>query len=673
MSDIVLSASVRQNLLSLQSTADLLSTTQNRLATGNKVNTALDNPTNYFTAQSLNNRSSDINNLLDGVSNGVQVLQAANTGITSLQKLIDSAKSVANQALQAAVGYSTKSTVTTTAITGATADDLRGPAGAPTDATWTAATAATGVGQAAYTDAAGTAGGQLYSGSALNATGSTLLSGLTDVGGGAQGLANNDTLTVNGKTITFQTGSAALAGAGNAWTLGIGTTLDDLTAAINQLQGGSAASTDTGGILTLHTGTATDLAVTGSAGVLNKLGLSAAGANTVSRGGGGATTPQLAGTTLLSGTATPGGTEVLSTAFAANETLTVNGQTLTFKASGASGANEINVTDSVTTLLAKIDGLSGGSGSSITGGKISLHTGTTSDLTITSSNSGALAALGLGTGVTQARTAGASALDGLTLSIAATGNGTATNITFGDGTAGTVKSLNDLNDQLSANNLLATIDSSGKITISTTNDAASSTIGTITGTAAASGKAFNGLAGGAPVKDAAAQALRSNLVGQYNNILDQIKTTAQDASYNGIDLLNGDQLKLTFNETGKSTLKIQGVVFDYAGLGLSKLVGGTDFIDNASANSALSSLDKASSALRTEASALGSNLSIVQIRQDFSKNLINVLQTGASNLTLADTNEEAANSQALSTRQSIAVSALALANQSQQSVLQLLR
>ena len=75
----------------------------------------------------------------------------------------------------------------------------------------------------------------------------------------------------------------------------------------------------------------------------------------------------------------------------------------------------------------------------------------------------------------------------------------------------------------------------------------------------------------------------------------------------------------------------------------------------------------------TEASALGSNLSVVQIRQDFNKNLINVLQTGASNLTLADINEEAADSQALSTRQSIAISALALANSSQQSVLQLLR
>jgi flagellin-like hook-associated protein FlgL len=116
-----------------------------------------------------------------------------------------------------------------------------------------------------------------------------------------------------------------------------------------------------------------------------------------------------------------------------------------------------------------------------------------------------------------------------------------------------------------------------------------------------------------------------------------------------------------------------GVNFDPAGLGLSPLIQGTDFIDNSSTQKVLNSLNAASGALRSQASAFGSNLSIVQIRQDFSKNLINVLQTGSSNLTLADTNEEAANSQALSTRQSIAVSALALANQSQQSVLQLLR
>src|SRR5215216_209716 len=126
MSGIVLSSSVRQNLLSLQSTADLLATTQNRLATGKKVNTALDNPTNFFTASTLDNRASDISNLLDGIGNGVQVLQAANTGITSLQKLVDSAKSIANQALQTTVGYSTKSSVTSAAISGATANNLLG-------------------------------------------------------------------------------------------------------------------------------------------------------------------------------------------------------------------------------------------------------------------------------------------------------------------------------------------------------------------------------------------------------------------------------------------------------------------------------------------------------------------------------------------------------------------
>src|SRR6478736_1552746 len=124
MSGIVLSASVRQNLLSLQSTADLLSTTQNRLSTGKKVNTALDNPTNYFTAQGLDNRANDIGNLLDGIGNGVQVLQAANTGLTSLQKLVASAQSIANQVLQTPTGYSTKSNVTSTALTGATASNL---------------------------------------------------------------------------------------------------------------------------------------------------------------------------------------------------------------------------------------------------------------------------------------------------------------------------------------------------------------------------------------------------------------------------------------------------------------------------------------------------------------------------------------------------------------------
>jgi len=128
-----------------------------------------------------------------------------------------------------------------------------------------------------------------------------------------------------------------------------------------------------------------------------------------------------------------------------------------------------------------------------------------------------------------------------------------------------------------------------------------------------------------------------------------------------------------FDETGKSSTTITGVTFDPAGLGLKSLTAGSDFIDNTSANGVLAALNTASITLRSQASAFGANLSIVEIRQDFNKNIINVLQTGSSNLTLADSNEEAANSQALSTRQSIATSALALANQSQQNVLQLLR
>ena len=178
----------------------------------------------------------------------------------------------------------------------------------------------------------------------------------------------------------------------------------------------------------------------------------------------------------------------------------------------------------------------------------------------------------------------------------------------------------------------------------------------------------------APVADPNSQATRAGLVSQYNNVLQQINTTSQDSSFNGINLLNGDTLNLIFNETGRFDAehhrrhlqRCRPRPFD-ADRG--HRLPGQQFGQHGCSPS----LNAASTTLRSEASTLGSNLSIVQIRQDFSKNLINVLQTGASNLTLADTNEEAANSQALSTRQSIAVSALALANQSQQSVLQLLR
>src|SRR6185295_5210967 len=107
-SNITLSAGVRQNLLSLQATADLMSSTQNRLATGKKVNSALDNPGNFFTSQSLSDRASDLNSLLDSIGQAQSTLNAANQGLTSLTKLVQSAKSIAQQArqtTQAAASY----------------------------------------------------------------------------------------------------------------------------------------------------------------------------------------------------------------------------------------------------------------------------------------------------------------------------------------------------------------------------------------------------------------------------------------------------------------------------------------------------------------------------------------------------------------------------------------
>ena len=676
MTGIVLSASVRQNLLSLQSTAALLATTQNDLSTGNKVNTALDNPTSYFTAAALNNRAGDISNLLDGIGNGVQVLQAANTGITSLQSLVASAQSVANQVLQTPVGYTTKSSISTTAITGANANNLLGTGTGFTDAT-VAGVEATGTTTAAFTNTAAAAGTQLSTGTtgAVNATATSLISALTD-GTTTTAPVNGDNFIVNGVTVTFTTAGAAASVDATHETIGIDQTLGALATTIDTLTGNTTnASNATGGIFHLNTGLANNLtlAAGSSSGTLAALGLVAA---TTTRGGGTTATVALAGGTLLSGTATGGG-GALSSAFSAGDTLTVDGTTLTF-VSGTAGANQISIGGTVTNLLAAIDTASGNTGtaSAVASGIVTLHSGIANDLSITSSNTAALNALGLGTAtITKARGGAASGLTNETLTIGATGGGTATSITFGTA-SGDVSSLNQLNAALASNNLQATIDPSGVITITASNNAASSTIGIINGTSTAAGQAFaafKAATGPAPTQDPNAQATRAGLIAQYNNILKQIDTTSQDSSFNGINLLQGDTLNLTFDETGKSTLAIQGVTFNTAGLDLSTLTPGTDFLDSNSANNVLASLQAASSTLRSEASSLGSNLSIVEIRQDFSKNLINVLQTGASNLTLADTNEEAANSQALSTRQSIAVSALALANQSQQSVLQLLR
>ena len=383
MSSITLSAATRQNLLSLQDTSALTSLTQNRLSTGKKVNSALDDPLSFFTAQGLDNRSNDLNSLLNGVSNGVQVIQAANQGITSIQKLIDSAKSLANQAL-ASKNYATA------AVNGSTA---------------------------------------------------------TQTGTGAPVLTSStQSITVNvdgvAKPVTIPATS--------------GTAATDLAAVV------SALNTATG-----------------------------------------------------------------TSAFSASGT----------KINVASTANAITLNGTDATVL------------------------------------------GFGAAVTA--------------------------------TAGT---------------------------------------------------------------PASGDATRTSLSTQFNNLLTQIDQLASDASYNGVNLLGGggaNQLKIQFNENGKSNLQVQGVDFSSSGIGLT--ADSTGFQADSAINTVLTKLNTASSTLRAQSGTFGSNLTVVQNRQDFTKQLINILGTGSANLTNADLNEEAANSQALSTRQSMGISALSLANSAQQGVLQLLR
>jgi flagellin len=431
MGDIVLSSAVRSNLLSLQSTADLLGRTQTRLATGKKVNSALDNPTNFFTAASLNARAGDLSNLLDGIKSAMKTLEAADTGIKAITRLVESAQASARQALQ--------TTGTTARLTGNNSTALTG--------------------SAALAD---------------------LVTGATDF--------------VAGTTITITTGTNI----STTLTITATTTVDDLLTAINDNTGAAAAVDNVDGTVAI-------------------------------------------GTTS--------GAEVRAS-------LTGDGRI------------QLETINAASTL------------------QVSFDRNTNGDTT--GAFRSAVAALGFDL----------------------------TGGTYTEGTAGT--------------------------------DATYTTATTAAGTLNAS---------------------RTTFSEQYDELLTQIDKLAEDASFNGVNLLDGDALTVVFNETLTSQLVISGVQFDATNLGIS--AAGNDFQTDYDITVSLTQLTGALLSLRSQASTLGSNLSVVQTRQDFTKSIINTLQTGADNLTLADTNEEGANMLALQTRQQLSTTALSLASQADQAVLRL--
>ncbi len=174
----------------------------------------------------------------------------------------------------------------------------------------------------------------------------------------------------------------------------------------------------------------------------------------------------------------------------------------------------------------------------------------------------------------------------------------------------------------------------------------------------------NAAGGGAGQAPADQQSLEDS----YTELVAQLDSVAADAGYRGTNLLANGSLSVTFNEDGTSSLTVAGVDFTSGG-DLAITDGG--FADKAAAELALTEISAALDLARATARSLGTNLNIMQTREDFTQNIINTLKEGSDKLTLADNNEEGAKLLALQTQQQLGVTSLSLASQSQQSVLSL--
>jgi flagellin len=483
MSEITLSAGVRSNLLSLQNTADLMAKTQNRLATGKKVNSALDNPTNFFTSSSLQTRSNDLSSLLDSMSNGIKTLEAADNGLSAMTKTLETMQATLRQARQDKT-FQTQSF-------GVNLGDT--PAGTET---------------------------LTLSGGALSAAQSVDLTG--------PNIAEPASTT---STTTGMTGATTLA------------SLDNF------------AATET---FTIDTGD---------------------GVQTFTEGTEGTTIDELI--TWINGNAD------------INATASLNDD----------GALVITADDNETGITI------GGTGQ----------------------------------------------IDGITTQA----------IPTAEYEAKTVDALvNEINNNTDLNTAIRASNDNGQLRIENLS----------TQTLTVGGLSADGqITGGGEESEIGGNQIRTNLSRQFNELRDQLDKLAEDASYNGINLLRGDNLRMTFNETGTSTLDIQvegGNAINSAYLNVFN-VEASDFDSDANIDSLLGDIKTGMDTIRSQASEFGANLSVVENRTNFTKNMMNTLQTGADNLVLADTNEEGANMLALQTRQQLSSVALSLASQSDQAVLRL--
>ncbi|MGH1455691.1 MAG: flagellin [Alphaproteobacteria bacterium] len=558
-SDVVLTSALRSNLLSLQSTQSLIDKTQLRLATGLKVNSALDSPSNFFAAQSLDNRASDLSRLLDGIGQSIRTIEAADNGITALTSLVEQAQSIASSAR----------------------DELASSEGE-----------ARLVGTV---DLSTTATGDLVADTSI-ATGDVLVISTTD----DAGLQISETVSI----ITGDTAASFAAKITNAF-------------ADNE-NGEITASITDEGFLSIESSDGRSFKLTTTAAnELDNADLTALGINNA----------------FEIETRTAGGTAV-------NAATIVSGSTISTVSLFESSGNLAEAGDVIGNANAYLDA----------DGNTILNLAATATIQITVNN-----------------------------------NGTAVNSTAitTDATTTFQDLVDSINQDTNLNQLVqANFDSAtGQLSFTSLSDDVQN-LQFIPTTAAADvvdlgfgdpdGTLDPIAAAGAGAEDFVFAFNNSTesldaLATDYNNLRSQIDTLVQDASYRGVNLLNGDDLTTFFNENNTSQLTTSGATFTSNGLGLTEASfrSSTEIeLTNTQARTALSSV-------RSFGSSLANNLSIIQTRQDFTEQTINTLQAGADDLTVADQNEEGANLLALQTRQTLGVTSLSLASQSQQAVLRL--
>lgn len=619
---IALTSSMRSNLLSLKNTQDLLDKTQDRLSTGYKVNSAMDNPSSYFTAQSLNSRADDLSTLLDSIGQAISTLEVADEGITTLQEFVEQAKSIANSARDTA-------NVASKAVS--------------ENVTFNSATAKTDLLTDMVANAAAGDNFTIRLGDATTMEGTSNVSAdqtLEQIGIAEDGVVE---MIVGDKTYEF-TFTAAASGITDATvdettgvtkqSFGIDTTLEDFMSEVVYTVGRKVLNAEVKeGKLTFNTLDNSSLVIRSTAGFDSGKTETHTEARRITQA-------------QINGAWNTGNTGAAK--------LTVDGEEIDLGTTAQSVDNVISLINSNAKLSAKgIKAVKDGNDIVVYNETIGKSVG---EIEITGATGGTA-----GTGVDNAAivTAADYKLPVQTNFNKVFGFDEGYSVTISEGM--TVEQFRQAVDGLEG--ISADFDSKGHLVIS--GEQGDDMVIADSG----DGNFIRSLLGGNVVSATNGSNERAKYAEQFDGVLDQIDQLVQDTSYKGINLLNGDDLTVVFNESRTSTLELKGVTFNSTGLGFT--ASEAEWKDNANIDKSLDQITKATSLLRAQASEFGQNLSTVQIREDFTENMINNLQTGADKLTLADMNEEAANMLALQTRQQLGVNSLSMASQAAQSVLQL--